>query len=117
MNEAAGQMDKLDARWVLGQKPAGDQAKSPSALWRQISTWIAIAPRQCGPGMHGDPEALVSLACRLQVVGNTRALMHTCMSPDSNKDELKPEALILAVTTSKTGVWRTGGWLMKTCPP
>lgn len=50
-------MDKLDAKVGVGPEASRRPGKkNPIALWKQISTWMATPPRQCGPGMHGDLE-------------------------------------------------------------
>lgn len=108
LNEAAGQMDKLDAKVGVGPEASRRPGREPQGSLG-TNKHVDSHTTQCGPGVHRDPEGLpvvlVSSACRRQVAGNTRVLMYTCV-PYSSKDELKPEALILAI--SKTGVWRRG---------
>lgn len=107
-------MDKLDAKVGVGPEASRRPGREPQGSLG-TNKHMDSHTTQCGPGVHRDPEGLpvvsVSLACRRQVAGNTRVLMHTCV-PYSSKDESKPEALILAI--SKTGVWRRGSWLMNT---
>lgn len=57
-------------RWVLGQKPAGEQAKSPRALRGQMGTWMAMLVQEHGADMYRGPEGTPSV---LGALGYLRA--------------------------------------------
>lgn len=96
-------MDKLDAKVGVGPEASRRPGKEPQS---SVETWTATPPRECGHGMHGDPEgpSYVFSVFGLQKAGHRQykgTKAHVCV-PDSSKDELNAKTLILAVATSKT---------------
>lgn len=53
-------------RWVMGRKPSRDQAKSPRALWGQMSTGTTTAAGERGPDTCGSQAAWGTVFLRPQ---------------------------------------------------